>query len=187
MMERWKKISFNEKFEVSDQGRIRRGEAILNQTNSSPSPSGKIYKMVSLEGKYFKVHRIVCEHWVENPNGYKDIKFKDGNTKNPNSSNLEYVSKGASMSMQGKVPKGRKSPNYGVKASSKTKHRMRLAKTGEKHPKFKGYYICDGFKFTSLNAAAKKFKISPYTVKKRVFAVDKEKDFKAWFFKPKKA
>lgn len=60
--------------------------------NSSTSPY--LYTMFSINGKQKKVyqHRLVAEHFLENPNNLRDVHHKDNNPKNNDVSNLEWLS-----------------------------------------------------------------------------------------------
>ena len=56
--------------------------------------NGYIYVTLFNKGKKknFRVHRLVAEAYLENPNGYTDINHKDENKKNNTLSNLEWCS-----------------------------------------------------------------------------------------------
>ena len=95
MTEMWKTLSFDGDYEVSDRGRVRRGDKLLPFTLSSVSPSGKRYLMDLIKSKYYKVHRLVAEHWVDNPDGHSDLRFKSGVS--VSADNLEWVSRGRSI------------------------------------------------------------------------------------------
>lgn len=41
-------------------------------------------------GYSYRLHRLVGEVWLSNPEGYEAINHKDGNTKNNSVDNLEY-------------------------------------------------------------------------------------------------
>lgn len=55
------------------------------------------YPIVTLYGNKFsgvkkdvRIHRLVCEAFVPNPNGYKEVNHKDENTMNNRADNLEW-------------------------------------------------------------------------------------------------
>lgn len=90
MEEIWKDIKgFNGKYQVSNTGKVRQGNKLLNQYDN-----GKGYLNVSL---YFnkknitgRVNRLVAQEFVDNPNEYKFVNHKDENKKNNNANNLEW-------------------------------------------------------------------------------------------------
>ena len=52
--------------------------------------NGKGYRRVRLQGKTFKVHRLVAEHFIDNPDHLPYVLHKDGNRENNHVSNLEW-------------------------------------------------------------------------------------------------
>ena len=52
--------------------------------------NGKGYRRVRLQGKTFKVHRLVAEAFVPNPDNLPYVLHKDGNRENNNYTNLEW-------------------------------------------------------------------------------------------------
>lgn len=49
------------------------------------------YRKVHLD-KFYALHRLVAEHFVPNPHGYKEINHIDGNRHNNTADNLEWCS-----------------------------------------------------------------------------------------------
>lgn len=52
--------------------------------------NGKGYRRVRMQGKTFKVHRLVAEAFVPNPDNLPYVLHKDGNRENNNYTNLEW-------------------------------------------------------------------------------------------------
>lgn len=52
--------------------------------------NGKGYRRVRLQGKTFKVHRLVAEAFVPNPDNLPYVLHKDGNRENNIYTNLEW-------------------------------------------------------------------------------------------------
>lgn len=91
----WKDIKDYEGFyQISDEGQVRR---LLKhgKTKLVKDREGK-YCTVSLSKKGVKksynVHRLVAEHFLEQPEGCTEVNHKDGNKRNNHISNLEWVS-----------------------------------------------------------------------------------------------
>lgn len=56
----------------------------------------KKYMMIRLQSnkgvrKGFLIHRLVAEHFLKNPNNYRDVHHKDNNPQNNNVDNLEWI------------------------------------------------------------------------------------------------
>lgn len=98
-MERWKAIvGYEGLYDISDKGRVKslgnnksRKEKILN-----PAKNHKGYLFVVLykdgHGKTIKVHRLVAEAFIPNPNNLETINHKDEVKTNNAVSNLEWMS-----------------------------------------------------------------------------------------------
>lgn len=71
---------------------------IVNEATGKPikpQDNGRGYKKVTLTTKgqpiQKYVHRLVAEHYCENPNGYKQVNHIDGDKSNNHFANLEWV------------------------------------------------------------------------------------------------
>ena len=82
----WKRIDAD--YDVSNQGRIRRGVRIL-----SGSVHRDNYILVTLHGKQMPVHRLVAEAFVPNYAKKSEVNHIDGNKMNNTSDNLEWVTR----------------------------------------------------------------------------------------------
>lgn len=100
----WKEVNgFEGQYEVSNKGRIRSVDRLVNQQGRiqlykgcimSPYVNNSGYLMIRLSKgnkKYsFTIHRIVACAFVANPNNYPCVNHKDEDKMNNNSENLEW-------------------------------------------------------------------------------------------------
>lgn len=70
------------------------GEVINKHNNKrlKPQLNGKGYLRVIIGGKKYFIHRLVAQKYIPNPEGKLQVNHKDGNKKNNNINNLEWVS-----------------------------------------------------------------------------------------------
>jgi hypothetical protein len=123
----WKTLVFNDGYEVSNKGNLRSLDRMI--TNSigvsrcykglpikyKPDKNGYfIYKFL-VDGKYkhYKIHRLIAELFIENPDNLPQINHKDGDKTNNNIGNLEWITnkynlKHARLSGLNKGRKGKK-------------------------------------------------------------------------------
>lgn len=90
--EKWKPIEgYDGKYEVSTYGRVRRDDGYL--VNQETHCKG--YKRVDLwkdgKRKHHKVHRLVAEAFIPNPDNKPQVNHKDFDVANNRMWNLEWV------------------------------------------------------------------------------------------------
>ena len=93
MNEVWKKIHPFTEYSVSNLGRIRNdvtGTIRKPQKVGRYSKSGNSYLAVVLHNKHLKVHRLVAEAFIPNPNNKPQVNHIDGNKENNCVNNLEW-------------------------------------------------------------------------------------------------
>lgn len=171
-MEIYKTCLFNDKYLIGDNGTLK---SLIRQNSNRfkddivkglTKPDG--YKMYWIKDKWHYSHRLVAIHFIPNPDNLSDVNHKDGNKSNNSINNLEWMSHKDNIIHSYKVlnrntPKGRDHWNYGKAVKQSSIKLMSDAKTGNKHPRFKGYYIFNGNKYSSLASIPRGWKI---TVKK---------------------
>lgn len=99
MQEVWKDIKdYEGLYQISNYGRLK---------SFKVESKGKILKLTNQYGNYFsvvlqgkgvpkrstRIHRLVAEAFIPNPNNLPEINHKDGNKQNNNVNNLEWVSR----------------------------------------------------------------------------------------------
>lgn len=90
----WKECTVNSSYEISDDGDIRRKSTgqILKQKLSKDN-NLLVNLSFGRRGcvKYFRVHRLVAEAFIPNPDNLPWVVHIDGNTINNNVSNLKWA------------------------------------------------------------------------------------------------
>ena len=104
MEEIWKDINgFNGVYQISNFGKVKSndqyvrngvGIAVKHGKQITPNLSTSGYYEVHLyrnQKRYVRmIHRLVAEHFIENPNDYPQVNHKDENRLNNNADNLEW-------------------------------------------------------------------------------------------------
>lgn len=142
-MEKWKTISDNDGYMVSNTGRIRR----LGEETDHSVRDNKGYLVTDLykdgQRSTCRVHRLVAQEFIPNPDNKPCINHIDGNKHNNNFSNLEWVTKKENcqhawtngLCKPSRSMLGRKNPNAGRKGKP-----FRIIETGEV---FRTLYECE--------------------------------------------
>lgn len=92
MSELWKDVTLKgyEIYKVSSKGNIKR-EGRLLKKGTNKYGYYKVNLCVKNIRKSVVVHRLVALAFIPNPNNYETVNHKDGNKKNNNIENLEWV------------------------------------------------------------------------------------------------
>lgn len=105
MQELWKPIkNYEGLYEISNLGNVKSLDKIVYCTNQYGTKATRIrkgkqlklakqkngYMSVSLNSKTFKVHRLVAEAFISNPNSFLQVNHKDGDKTNNSVDNLEW-------------------------------------------------------------------------------------------------
>lgn len=87
------KIKALPKIKITPDGRVGKTKEIILKENDNNFG----YKSVSLSKNCkktrFRIHRLVAEAFLENPNNYKEVNHKDENKSNNNVNNLEWCTR----------------------------------------------------------------------------------------------
>lgn len=91
----WKKIDVNKNYSVDENGNVRNDKR-MTLLKPYDNKAGRGYLYVCLYNRHTKtgaygVHRLVAKAFIPNPLNKKQVNHKDGNTKNNNVNNLEWV------------------------------------------------------------------------------------------------
>ena len=96
-MEQWKPIEGTDgKYEVSNLGHVRTNGKRPGLLTLTKQKSGYRYAMIQLyngKQKNCRVHRLVAEHFLPNPDNMKEVNHKDGNKDNNRADNLEWCTR----------------------------------------------------------------------------------------------
>lgn len=104
MMEVWKKVrGYDGRYEVSSLGRVRsyangrwgnkEDPIVLKQRNTTNGYLSVYLRKSGGKAKDFRIHRLVAEAFVSNPDAKPDVNHIDGDKHNNCAENLEWVTK----------------------------------------------------------------------------------------------
>lgn len=150
-MKEWRKVKSNPLYSVSNDGEVRRDDT---KHIKVPDIDRYGYNKVDLYegGKRTtkRIHRLVGEAFISNPENKPEINHKDGNKLNNHVSNLEWATKRENIDHAikhglrenvGKTPSysmlGKKNPNAGAKGKP-----VRVVETGEIFKNIKECSVC---------------------------------------------
>ena len=114
-MERWSQIP-NMHYSISSEGRVRNDET--NKMKSMDVTSDGYHKVdLYSNGKRtsVRVHRLVAEAFIQNPNKLPQINHIDGNKENNNVKNLEWVNNSQNMIHAYRTGLATPHPTYGMR------------------------------------------------------------------------
>lgn len=112
MKEIYVKINGYEDYWISNRGNIKSNKTgILKDRVKSENNMGYLYVPLSDGGKVknYLIHRLVAEHFIPNPENYKEINHKDEDPKNNNVENLEWCDRKYNINYGGRIERQRKS------------------------------------------------------------------------------
>ena len=103
MIEEWRDIEgYEGLYQVSSLGNVRSQRRKTTKgglLKIAKNPCGYSFVNLCKNGKASlkRIHRLVAEAFVPNPNGYSDVNHIDGNKENNKASNLEWVTRSANI------------------------------------------------------------------------------------------
>ena len=105
-MEVWKKIAGEEYYEVSNFGRVRSKERVVNfgkqkrvvkEKILTPKDNGRGYKTVRIGNRYPYIHRLVAQAFINNPNNLPEIDHINTIKDDNRVENLRWVNRKMNM------------------------------------------------------------------------------------------
>lgn len=133
------------------------------------------------------VHRLVYETFVGAIPEGMEINHKDGDKLNNTADNLEAMTHQKNIehsykTLKRKIISGKDHWNFGKKLPADTRAKMAAAKMGTKHPKFTGWWVVDGVKYTSAREASENTGISQDTIRRRCKKGERGFSFEEYYF-----
>lgn len=91
MKETWKPVKGYENYFVSDLGRVKTKQGRYKKINYGICKYGYLDLWKDNKSKRFRIHRLVAEQFVPNTYNKEQVNHIDGNKKNNQANNLEWV------------------------------------------------------------------------------------------------
>ena len=158
----WKDIEgYEGKYQVSNYGNVRslmyhNAKGIKRISLLKPATDNRGYFRCALSKnnilKTYKVHRLVAQAFIPNPNNYPQINHLDGNKKNNNAENLEWCTNSVNQIH---------AYSHNLNQGSRGKGTI----IGVTYPN--GNYI----EYSSLKKAAQALGVHPVTIKIKIFGI----------------
>ena len=90
-MENWKSVrGYEGLYEVSDMGRVRRGDRVLKPYQRKRDGYMEVTLSKNNVPANIKVHQLVARAFIPNPDNLPEVNHKDENKQNNTASNLEW-------------------------------------------------------------------------------------------------
>ena len=90
----WKLFKFDPSYEINELGVVRN---IKTLKELKPFVTTNGYLRLRIKGVGYQVHRLISEHFIDNPNNYTEINHIDGDKLNNNINNLEWSTRNLNM------------------------------------------------------------------------------------------
>lgn len=89
-LEEWREIEgYNGRYFVSNAGNVL--SLVYNKARILKPQNANGYNYVNLSGSHKKVHRLIANAFIANPDNKPLVHHKDGNKRNNNVSNLDFA------------------------------------------------------------------------------------------------
>ena len=108
-MEIWKEINGYENYSVSSWGRVKNnltGDVLYQEKHDKGYMRVDLFK--EKQRHHLKVHRLVAQAFIPNPDGKPQVNHKDGNNRNNSYTNLEWVTDAENKAHQQELTMGAK-------------------------------------------------------------------------------